>query len=398
MDTHRGQARENDQLHKQADGQQKRIAQLEQQVEQLKLELRVERQNKFATNQQANAEPVDSTAPPPGNRKRACKRGAPVGHPPWYRPTPTKYDELVEVEPPGKCPFCGGEVRAYAHHQPYDHLQEDLIDNAYRVVLFRHVKARCRQCRRWVNQPGQGEILGARIGPRARAIASFLRNDIGICLRKAPRAIGELLDLSFAPASLFNFEKMLAKNAEPVANDIAKKLGSSDGPVHANETYWTLDGKAQTLQDRINRHHDEWTVFLDDPQVPPTNNLAECALRPLVILRKLTFGHRDESTAARMAALMTVQVTAKRHRLASDRHFLSTLHASGEPNAAISLRRALAALRVSGGVFLAHTGPVRAVGRHLGTDAAKTRRLTGRQGRQPMGATAPVREPAPVGR
>jgi hypothetical protein len=33
-------------------------------------------------------------------------------------------------------------------------------------------------------------------------------------------------------------------------------------------------------------------VFLDHPEVPPTNNLAEQALRPLVVLRKLTFGSR----------------------------------------------------------------------------------------------------------
>ena len=47
--------------------------------------------------------------------------------------------------------------------------------------------------------------------------------------------------------------------------------------------------------------------------MPPTNNLAERALRPLVILRKITFGHRSASGARRMALIMTVQETAKRH-------------------------------------------------------------------------------------
>ena len=35
----------------------------------------------------------------------------------------------------------------------------------------------------------------------------------------------------------------LAAQAEPVADDIAKKIASSDGAVHADETYCTEDGK-----------------------------------------------------------------------------------------------------------------------------------------------------------
>ena len=33
--------------------------------------------------------------------------------------------------------------------------------------------------------------------------------------------------------------------------------------------------KAVTLQERIKKHDGCWLVFLDDPRVPPTNNLAE---------------------------------------------------------------------------------------------------------------------------
>jgi hypothetical protein len=71
--------------------------------------------------------------------------------------------------------------------------------------------------------------------------------------------------------------------------------------------------KAATLQERINRYADCWLVFLDDPRVPATSNHAERCLRPLVILRKITFGHRTRSGATAMARLMTIQETAKRH-------------------------------------------------------------------------------------
>jgi transposase len=71
--------------------------------------------------------------------------------------------------------------------------------------------------------------------------------------------------------------------------------------------------KSITLQGRILRHLGEWLVFVDDPRVPPTNNLAERALRPLVVLRKLTFGSRSQEGAERMAELMSVAETARRH-------------------------------------------------------------------------------------
>jgi hypothetical protein len=272
-----------------------------------------------------------------------------------------------------------------------------------------------------------------------------LRNGIGVSYRKVPQVIEELFGIRFTPAALLGFEASLAQKAEPIVEDIAKKLGSSDGPVHADETYWTLDGerayywvhgdeklihfqfdtsrsgqvsrdvlgdhftgtlvtdcysgyhahaagakqkclahiartardwqklvepgtsdyrffenvrqfvkrgcafsdrrrdgelneaelaaeakwlrnrlakleafevvheKAITLQNRLLAHHDEWLVFVDDPRVSPTNNLAERALRPLVVLRKITFGHRSRDGATRMAQLMTVGETARRH-------------------------------------------------------------------------------------
>ena len=36
-------------------------------------------------------------------------------------------------------------------------------------------------------------------------------------------------------------------------------------------------------------------------------------MRPLVVLRKITFGHRSRAGATRMAKIMTVGETARRH-------------------------------------------------------------------------------------
>jgi cell division septum initiation protein DivIVA len=416
---------------------------LKREIERLKLELKLERQNKFATNRQRQSDAALAKTSESPSETQPRKPGAPVGHPGWYRPTPTEYDALVEVAAPTNCLHCGGPVSVYTSQEPVDHLQEDLVDGRRQVTLFRHSKARCRSCRRWVQKAGEGEILGSMIGPRLRAIAAYLHNDIGISLRKVPRAIADLFEFHFTPAALIGFEKLLAAHAEPVSDDIRKKVAASDGPVHADETYWVLDGerayywvhatdqyihfqfdtsragdvsrdllgvefagtlvtdcysaydaqgakakqkclahlarsardwqkltsadsadyrffesvrewvkrgcdfhrgrerlsereqadekawlraelkrlqdcplnheKAVTLQERIKRYAECWLVFLDDPRVPPTNNHAERCLRPLVILRKITFGHRSHSGATRMARLITIQETAKRH-------------------------------------------------------------------------------------
>lgn len=58
-----------------------------------------------------------------------------------------------------------------------------------------------------------------------------------------PRAIEDLFGFRFTPASLLRFERLLTDRAEPIVEDIRKKIASSDEAVHADETYWLLDGQ-----------------------------------------------------------------------------------------------------------------------------------------------------------
>ncbi|WP_404307785.1 IS66 family transposase [Neorhodopirellula lusitana] len=432
------------------------VVDLESQLAQAKLELKLERQNRFATGKQRKSGGESSeqdTAVPP-TESSAKKRGAPVGHPGWFRPTPAEFDWEIKVPAPKRCPHCKASTRVLANVDPGQHLQEDIVEGVYRVVLYRHPACRCDACDCLVERPGRGELLNSRIGPNLRAKAVYLRNVIGISYRKVPRAIEELFHIRFTPAALIGFESCLADLAQPIVQDIVKKLSSSDGAVHADETYWTLDGerayywvhgdekfihfqfdtsragvvsrnllgddftgtlvtdcysgyfahvagakqkclahiartardwqkltsegtadyqffenirefvsrgcrlhrqrqsgkltkkkmatekawlearleylatcdieheKAVTLQGRLLRHYSEWLVFVDDARVPPTNNLAERSLRPMVVLRKITFGHRSEAGAQRMATLMSVSETARRHgHRASDIYF-----------------------------------------------------------------------------
>ena len=60
------------------------------------------------------------------------------------------------------------------------------------------------------------------------------------------------------------------------------------------------------LRNRIIKHNQELFTFLDNPLVEPTNNRAERQLRPMVIMRKVTFGNRSAVGAFNQAMLMSI--------------------------------------------------------------------------------------------
>ena len=68
---------------------------------------------------------------------------------------------------------------------------------------------------------------------------------------------------------------------------------------------------ARQLYQRYVKHREHLLVFLTEPEVPPTNNACESALRPSVIHRKVTNGFRSERGAQSYAALATLLETAK---------------------------------------------------------------------------------------
>jgi len=417
----------------------RRIEEQTARIGQLERELKAERQKQFKGKKEelADAEPAD-TGPTSGPKK--C--GAPQGHPGWFRKRPGEFDQLIVVPAPCECQLCGGSVKARPDRPVYDHIQEDWIDGQRVVTCFRHEQGRCRKCRRWTRQAGEGELLRKMIGPHLRAASLFLQYDIGMTIRKVVRTTAGLAQFDFVPASLLRFGKEAAAKAKPLAQDVAEKLRACDAN-HADETYYRVNGKpaivwfhgnehlahfcvagtrsgkvsrailgedyqgglntdcysgydrhatkikqkclshlkrsaedwqkllpleakdsraffdavrqwvkrgctwhrkwknrvgaekdqeanwlrqelerlqqmptdserAARLQKRIRRYRNEWLTFMDHPGVSPTNNLAEQALRAIVILRKQTFGSRTKAGSKRLGTMMTVIETAKR--------------------------------------------------------------------------------------
>jgi transposase len=70
------------------------------------------------------------------------------------------------------------------------------------------------------------------------------------------------------------------------------------------------DADADRLAARLRKYHGKLTTFLHDPAVEPTNNAGERAIRPAVVMRKITGGSRSPRGAKAWAILASVIRTA----------------------------------------------------------------------------------------
>lgn len=75
------------------------------------------------------------------------------------------------------------------------------------------------------------------------------------------------------------------------------------------------DPDADRLAARIRKYASRLTTFLHNPKVDGTNNAAERALRPAVVMRKITGGSRSESGAQAWAILASIMRTAEQQGL-----------------------------------------------------------------------------------
>ncbi len=71
------------------------------------------------------------------------------------------------------------------------------------------------------------------------------------------------------------------------------------------------DADADRLTKRIRKHRDSLTTFLHKKEVDGTNNAAERAIRPAVIMRKITGGSRSKEGAKAWSILASVIHTAQ---------------------------------------------------------------------------------------
>jgi hypothetical protein len=112
-----------------------RIRSLEKENRELKAKLKTIHSKQFKSN----------IKPKPEKQKKK-NRGAPKGHPGWFRKKPERVDNTVIVPAPEVCPHCGKKGLLLVD-EIRDHLQEDIIlVPRTHVTNFRHHQAFCSKC------------------------------------------------------------------------------------------------------------------------------------------------------------------------------------------------------------------------------------------------------------
>lgn len=221
----------------------KRIQALEKENAELKAKNTALHRRQFKANRKKDSDDRGSNAEnasiPAGDGKK--KRGAPVGHPGWFRDKPTHIDRTVEVSAPTVCPHCQSHNLTPIEGVK-EHFQEDIILQPRPfVTLYLHHEAFCGHCNRPVVQAAEDELLNAPIGPVAKSAAIYLRYRIGMTYRKVQEVFRDLFGLDFVPGSAVGFDRQAAVKGAAIYEDLREKIRAS-AVIHADETSWRNDG------------------------------------------------------------------------------------------------------------------------------------------------------------
>jgi hypothetical protein len=137
----------------------------------------------------------------------------------------------------------------------------------------------------------------------------------GPLCRRLKRLIKEMLVLKKHKG------KLSGEAYEQRGRRLEERLRELAGPDYGDE-------HSRRLAKRLRKHEAELTLFLWDEQVTADNNAAERALRPAVILRKITGGSRSDRGAKATAILMSIARTIRQRELPLLETFKDMLMAS----------------------------------------------------------------------
>jgi len=219
----------------------KYIGELEKENEVLKAQLKALHQRQFKSNKSCDRQRSKDKTDNDSKTEKKKKRGAPKGHPGWFRRKPGHIDKTIIVPAPDLCPHCACPDLTPLKEMK-DHLQEDIIlQPRPHVTNFRHHQVFCPKCDRVVVQAAEGELLNCKIGPTTKAAAVFLRYGLRIPYRKVKELFEVFFNMDFVPASAMAFDRTATRKGEPLYEDLKEKLHNV-AAAHADETYWRQNG------------------------------------------------------------------------------------------------------------------------------------------------------------
>ncbi len=166
--------------------------------------------------------------------KKPKKPGAKKGHKGKTRKTPDKVDVHQDVMLK-ECPDCHGKDLSLCQRHE-DHYQEDIIIPAKtEVTRFRHHYYYCKCCGKTVHGTGIGELPGSYIGPRAKALAAYLRYHMSVPYRKVRVLLEKVFNMDVS--SCVGFDKQIRSRGQPLYETLLERI--KDSPwINADETGW----------------------------------------------------------------------------------------------------------------------------------------------------------------
>jgi len=168
--------------------------------------------------------------------KKPKKPGAKKGHKGKTREKPDRVDVHQDVMLK-ECPECHEKNLSLCQRHE-DHYQEDIIIPAKtEVTRFRHHYYYCKGCGKTVHGTGVGELPGSFIGPRAKALAAYLRYHMSVPYRKVQVLLEKVFNMELDASSCAGFDKQIRSRGQPLYETLLERIKDSSW-MNADETGW----------------------------------------------------------------------------------------------------------------------------------------------------------------
>jgi transposase len=221
-----------EQLEGQLADRDRRIAELEQQLEEAR------------RGAKRQAAPFSKGEPKKDPKRPGRKPGEGYGRQ-AVRPIPAKVDETLRTPCPRACP-CGGRVRPRGQFSVYE---VDIPRVERRVREFVNGYGECLRCGKRVSarhplqtSNAQGAVGQVHIGPVAIGLATHLKVVGGMSYEKIQVVMEQVLGFKLARSSLWRAVMRLARKAEPTYQGLIEQIRGSP-VVYPDETGWKLAGR-----------------------------------------------------------------------------------------------------------------------------------------------------------
>lgn len=170
--------------------------------------------------------------------KTVRPRGAPKGHRGNTRSIPGKWDEKIEVLPPGVCE-CGC-TQIFENGRRDKKYIEDIPPVSRKVTLVEYRRGVCVKCGREIIHP-EASGPAVEIGGNLSAHLAMLRQ-AGVSYRKLSAFCTETLGIPLSPSGVYGVVNRLTDKKMPLYDTIGNVLHKQE-ILHGDETGWKIRGK-----------------------------------------------------------------------------------------------------------------------------------------------------------